>query len=238
MPQHIPSTPQYNRTQKYFLLTNTIVTIFWLFLLLRLAILYPLLSSRFLASGIADFYLSILIATIILENFNYIVIFRHIPGIQSINNSIPKPYLKNLIITSISRLTLAFIIFNYPKVTRSESFPLIILIHSVKEFFRWFYNLQKVRLFNKIPNFNKLSRSITYLLLTPLEILTSIYIFFQSLIFTSYQINLIPYDYYIKSFLKFQILFYLPISYTIYKRLISKYFFAHNINDNSNKKLE
>lgn len=228
-PQHPIQKYQYNRTQKYFFLSNFIITVFWFFILARFLVLFPLLSTRFLATGIADFYLSVLLATVLLELFNYITIFRFINGNPSINNSLPKPYLSSLILVSISRLTLIFVLFNYPKISRSEFFPLLIFSQSIKELFRWFYNLQKVRLFNNLPFIVKFLRSLTYLFLTPIESFSTVYLIFQSLIYQSYQIEFLPYDDLIKSFLKLYLLLYLPIFYIIYKRTLSKYFFAHPI---------
>lgn len=225
-PQHPTTRIQYNRTQKYFFLSNFIITVFWFFVLARFLVLYPLLSTRFLATGIADFYLSIILSTVLLELFNYISIFRYINGSPSINNSLPKPYLSSLILVSISRLTLIFVLFNYPKISRSIFFPLLIFSQSIKELFRWFYNLQKVRLFNNLPSFIKFLRSISYLLFTPIESLSTIYLVFQSLIYRSYQIEFLPYDDLIKSYLKLYLLLYLPIFYMIYKRTLLKYFFA------------
>lgn len=225
MPQHVRNT-SYNRTQKYFLLTDTLMSVFWFFVLCRLAILYPLTGSKFLAGGLADFYLSVLAAMLALELFNYITVFRHIPGTQTVYNALPKPHPRVLVTVVLSRSVLAFVFFNYPKVARSEAFALLILVQSVKEFFRWFYNLQKVRLYNHVPRLFRLCRSFTYLVCTPVESIATIYLIFQSLVFPSYQDEFRPYDDEIKTLIKILLFAYLPTFYLIYKRTISKYFFA------------
>lgn len=237
MPQHV-SGRQYNTTQKYFLLIDSILTAFWLAVLLRLLILYPLTGARFLPGGIADFYISVLLATAIIEIVNFITVFRLIPGKQTINNGLQKPVLPYLIFTSFTRMIFSFIVYNYPKTARSEAFSILLLTQSSKEFFRWFYNLQKVRLFNTTPKFNKLSRSFTYLVCSPVEAFTTIYIILQSLGYPSYQNSLAHLDLYIKSILKGLIIIYLPIAYFIYKRTLTKYFFSSSIIQNPSKKQE
>lgn len=225
MPQYTRHTG-YNHTQKYFLLTDTLVALFWFFVLARLAILYPLTGSKFLAGGLADFYLCVLIATEALELLNYVTVFRHIPGTQTVYNALPKPH-PNVLLTVVgSRLVLAFVFFNYPRVARSEAFALVVFVQSVKEFFRWFYNLQKVRLYSNVPRLFRFCRSLTYLVCTPVEAIATVYLVFQSLVFPSYQDQLQPYDAQIKAFLKILLFAYLPTFYLIYKRTVSKYFFA------------
>lgn len=228
----------YNNTQKYFLLTDSVLSIFWLFVTIRLFILYPLTGSKFLPGGIADFYISILIITVSIEIFNYLTVFRHVPGIQNVNNALQKPHKNILIIVSISRLILAFVLYNYPKVARSEYFALLILAQSIKEFFRWFYNLQKVRLYNNCPWLLKFLRSITYLIFTPIETVSSIYIIFQSLLYSSHQIEFVDYDKMIKTVLKLILLAYLPVFYIVYKRTIIKYFFYPVVFSKPEKKLD
>lgn len=225
MPQHARNTG-YNNTQKYFLVTDTLVALFWFFVLARLAILYPLTGSKFLAGGLADFYLGVLVATETLELFNYVAVFRHIPGTQTAYNALPKPHPRVLLSVAGSRLVLAFVFFNYPRVARSGAFALVVLVQSVKEFFRWFYNLQKVRLYSNVPRLFRFCRSLTYLVCTPVEAIATVYLVFQSLVFPSYQDQLQPYDAQIKAFLKILLFAYLPTFYLIYKRTVSKYFFA------------
>lgn len=237
MPLDVPRR-QYNNTQKYFLLSDSALTAFWLAVLLRLLVLYPLTGARFLPGGIADFYISVLSGTVAVELLNYIAVFRLIPGKQTVNNGLQKPLLFNLLFTSFTRLVFAFVIYNYPKSARSEAFPTLLLAQSLKEFFRWFYNLQKVRLFNRIPKFNKLSRSFTYSICAPLETLTTIYLIFQSLGYPSYQNSLVHLDFYIKTALKGLIILYIPIAYTIYKWSLTKYFFSSPIIQSQPKKQE
>lgn len=198
-------------------------------MLLRLAVLYPLTGARFLPGGIADFYIGVVVATVMTEILNYITVFRLIPGYQTINSGLQKPVLSQLLITSFSRLCLVFVIYNYSKTARSEAFPLLILSQSLKEFFRWFYNFQKVRMFNRIPKFNKQSRALSYLVCAPIEELTTAYILFQSLAFSSYQDSLDQYDHYIKMAIKFLVVVHVPVFYTIYKRSLNKYFFSSPI---------
>jgi hypothetical protein len=234
----ISSITRYNTTQRYFLISDFTITLFWFFIICRLIILYPLTGSKFLPGGIADFYINVLNSTVLLEIFNYLTIFRHIPNNQTINNNLQKPHFYILLIVSLIRLSLTFVIYNYPRITPSKLFSILILSQSLKELFRWFYNFQKVRLFNNnIPWLNKFLRSFTYLLLTPIETFSSFYLLFQSLIYPSYQNNLINYDIKIKFFLKLILILYLPIFYIIYKRTIKKYFFANsNVFKNFNKK--
>lgn len=217
-----------NTTQKYFLLTDTAATLFWTYVLARLVILYPLTGARFLPGGLADFYLSVLVGTCALELFNYASIFRHLRGTPTIYNALPKPYWVNLLLTNSTRLLLAFVIYNYPKVARTNAFPLLVASQSIKELFRWYYNIEKVRLYNNVSKTAVAIRKITFLIATPLEASSIFYILFQSLPVESYQDALLPYDTRIKTLLKAILLGYFPAFYALYKRSIYKYFFVHS----------
>lgn len=212
----------YNTTQKYFILTDLAAAFFWLFLLARLAILYPLVGPRFLPGGIADFHLSIIAATVFLELFNYLAVFRYIPN-PRIGDAVNKPKLFHLISTSLSRLIICAVIYEYPSIIRSDIYSLFILAQSIKEIFRWFFNFQKVKLFNNVPKSVSFLRSLSYSICTPIESLCFIYFIMQSLVLSPVSDELKIYNPQIRLFLKCFLFVYLPVFYKIYKHSLVKY---------------
>ncbi|GMM45150.1 hypothetical protein DAPK24_017250 [Pichia kluyveri] len=210
--------PSRTKTQKLILLANFTSLLFWIFLLSRLCILYPLTGARFLPGGIADFYINLLLFSTIYDLLSFYIVIRHIYGTSFISS----------IITSLAKLILLLILHRYPKIARSQLFPLLLLLQSSREIIYRYYNTQKVRTFNHPgANIYKL-KNLVFITIQPIESIVSTILIFQSLTESPALDSIWPSideitESYVKLFIRV-ILVIGPISlYFVYRRTVSKF---------------
>ncbi|KAG7878707.1 hypothetical protein KL938_003850 [Ogataea parapolymorpha] len=132
----------YNNTQRYLLLSDCSRAFLAFCVLARFAILFPLIGTRFLPGGIADFFLTVYLTSVLVDGFEYVTIFRKVPkkGVSRTSGW--------RVLGSIgARALVTALILNYPKSAKNISFSVLISSSMLVDCSRHLYNFYKVRTF-------------------------------------------------------------------------------------------
>ncbi|GMM27493.1 hypothetical protein DAMA08_002090 [Martiniozyma asiatica (nom. inval.)] len=163
----------YTTLQRITLNLNLVICLCWLFLLFRFALLYPLTGTRYLAGGIADFHIGVLAVTSIYEVALWLLIFKRVPKESNETSQfvyrLPRPRGLTLLMTILIRSTLCLVVLHYPKLTRFREYPFLILAQSIRESFKWLYQVYKVRYFSNTSPLLNWSKYLSFVFAWPIE---------------------------------------------------------------------
>ncbi|OUM53812.1 hypothetical protein BVG19_g3133 [[Candida] boidinii] len=205
---------RYTRLQKYLILTDVISSFLWIAVLLRFLILFPLVGTRFLPGGIADFFLSVQ-CIIFIDLFNYYLIYRNYPNSQFLK----RVNLNRILLTIFSRVLVSFgVLYAFPKTARHISFSTLIIANSLQESTRYIYNAYKIRTYGKKIYWLQFAKKLLFIIFFPIEIISEVSLIFISLQFADAENKL--YGYLLRAIL----FFYVPFFYVLYKTKIVSYF--------------
>lgn len=213
--------PRYNNTQKYLLVADLVRSFFWMAVNCRFLLLLPLTGIRFLPGGIADFYIQVLVGSVLLELFDYATIFRKVSG----RSGVRKPQLTSLVSTTLERLLVAAAILAYPRIARSNAFAGLVWAQSAGEMIRYYYNFYKTRTFARKNNTLSWIKRLSYSTLVPIEVGCEMLLLLDTLRFDSYYEQLTELDDRIHTATRAIVLLYLPMFYMVYKRKLCEYYY-------------
>ncbi|CDK29309.1 unnamed protein product [Kuraishia capsulata CBS 1993] len=196
--------PRHSNLQKYLLLTNGLSAFLWLAVLMRLLVLFPLVGTRFLPGGIADFFLAMQFL-IVIELANYFVIFRK-PNVRT-----RTPSLVNLALGTFTRAIVSYgTIWKYPRVARNNAFALLIASESISETIRYAYVVYKVRTFGLVSTPIRYLKSFSTMIMFPVRVLCEMALLFVALPYADHDNPTFA------SFLRILLLLYVPTLYVVY----------------------
>lgn len=204
----------YTKLQKYLIFSDIISSFLWIAVLLRFLVLFPLVGTRFLPGGIADFFLCVQ-CIIFIDLFSYYLIYRNYPNSQFLR----KVNLNRLLLTIFSRVLISFgVLYAFPKTARHISFSTLIISNSLQESTRYLYNAYKIRTFGKKLYWLQLIKKLIFINFFPIEIISEVILIFISLQFADAENKLYGY------LLRVILFLYIPFFYVLYKTKIVSYF--------------
>ncbi|ANZ74538.1 BA75_01728T0 [Komagataella pastoris] len=178
---------------KYLHFFYAMSAILWACVVVRGLLLLPLVGLRFFPGGVADFYLSIAIGNIVIENINHVIFCRKLNYI--------------LVLELIGRLFIGLgVILNYPTIAKNAAFPTLVLSQGIIELFRYSYTSYKLKF--RIPkSFNYLYLAVI-LVGYSVKTLSEMVLMFLSLGYADDRFG---------TFIKIVLLVYIPSAYMFFK---------------------
>ncbi|KAH3667483.1 hypothetical protein OGAPHI_003132 [Ogataea philodendri] len=213
----------YNNTQLYLLISDLVRSFLSACVFLRLGILFPLTGPRFLPGGIADFFLTVYTTSVLLDGFEYVTIFRHVP-----KTGVPRTSGRRILATVFARVFLTAALLNYPKAAKNIAFSIVILCSSVVDFFRYTYNFYKVRTYGGSVGWLTNLRRVSYTFGQPVLVASEAALIFLCLRLVEteygYYTDYLDYDWWANKFAfitKTVVYCYGPVFYLIYKTKVA-----------------